>query len=397
MILKRVLLFYPPNKRSIAIETLCKTIREAGHELIVLTLTEKGAFHDALEKTGIPTYAHYLERKRSSTYFVNQARYLIRFCKRHKIDVVWSHLQEGNMIAVMAQPFLNAQVVTFRHHAESAFYAEFGEQLGMRRNKGEILFDKIINRVAKKIIVPSSGVWYGMEKYEKCNMNKVILLPYIYDFSSYSNPDQERVVSLRRQYSCNLLLIMVSRLIPSKQHMPVFEVLNKLIKEGMSIKMIVMDDGDLRPQLETFIETNGLKDHIAMVGFKEDFVNYMAASDMLIHPSVTEASNNVVKEMGLLEKAVAVCRNVGDFSDYISEDRNGYFLESADLSRTIEKVIRDAYRHPEKTKALGHELKTDVLKHFGDSAENKERVLDLLNDQTTQQTAVKAHRDNTMN
>src|SRR5215471_8366974 len=154
---KRVLLYYPPNKRSIAIETLCNTIKEAGHELIVLTLTEKGAFHHEVEKKGIKTYSHKLERKVSSKYFVSHARYLIRFCKRHRIDTVWSQLQEGNIIAVIAQPFLKAQLITFRHHAESAFYAEFGEKLGLQRSRREVFLDKIINRLAKTIVVPSSG------------------------------------------------------------------------------------------------------------------------------------------------------------------------------------------------------------------------------------------------
>jgi glycosyltransferase involved in cell wall biosynthesis len=217
-----------------------------------------------------------------------------------------------------------------------------------------------------------------MEKYEGCNMDKVILLPYIYDFSSYQLPDVTKVAQLRKEFTCKLLLIMVSRMVPSKQHRPVFEVMNKLVKEGLSVKMIVMDDGDLRGELETYISDHALSTHIAMVGFKEDFVNYMAASDMLIHPSVTEASNNVVKEMGLLEKGVAVCRNVGDFSDYISDDRNGYFLESDNLLYTIEACIRDAYNDPEKLKRFGHELKRDVMRNFSDSAENRQRVLQLL-------------------
>ena len=379
MMSKRVLLYYPPNKRSVAIETLCNTVRQAGHELLVLTLTERGPFHEEVEKKGIRTYTHYLERKLSPKYFISQARYLIRFCKQHKIDVVWSHLQEGNIIGVIAQPFLKAKLIAFRHHAESAFYAEFGKQLGMKRNKREAFLDKIINKLAKTIIVPSSGVWHCMEKYENCKMNKVILLPYIYDFSAYAKPDENKVAALRNQYSCDLLLIMVSRLVPSKQHKPVFEVIKKLTGEGLSIKMIVMDDGDLRPQLETFIEKNKLEDHIAMVGFKDDFINYMAASDMLMHPSVTEASNNVVKEMGLLEKAVAVCRHVGDFSDYIADDGNGYFLESDNLLHTIEMSVRDAYNNPGKLKRFGQELRQDVLKHFSDSMENRERVLQLLN------------------
>lgn len=378
MSVKKILLYYPPNKRSVAIETLCRVVQEAGHELIVFTLTERGSFHDAIEKIGIKTYTHVLERKRSSVYFVNHARFLVDFCKQHNIDIVWSHLQEGNIIAVMAQSFMKAKVVTFRHHAESAFYAEYGEKMGMKRNKGEAFLDKIINRLAKKIVVPSSGVWYGMEKYEKCNMDKVTLVPYIYDFSSYQQPDPVKVTSVRQQYACKLLLIMVSRLIASKQHMPVFEVVKKLVDEGLSIKMIVMDDGALRGELEAFIKNNNLENHIFMIGFKDDFVNYMDASDLLIHPSVTEASNNVVKEMGLMQKGVAVCSHVGDFDDYIEENRNGYFLENHQLSSTIEIVIRDAYANPVKLRTMGEELRKDVFRRFSDTTENKERLLKLL-------------------
>jgi glycosyltransferase involved in cell wall biosynthesis len=376
---KKILLYYPPNKRSVAIETLCNAVIEAGHELIVLTLTERGPFHETIEKKGIKTYTHILERKLSSKYFISQARYLVRFCKQNRVDIIWSHLQEGNIIAVLAQPFLKAKLITFRHHAESAFYAEFGEKLGMQRSKREAFLDKIINRLAKTIVVPSSGVWYCLEKYEKCKMEKVILLPYIYDFSAYQKPDQEKISTLRNQYSCKLLLIMVSRMVASKQHKPVFEIVNKLVKEGLSVKMIVMDDGDLRTELEAYIEKNELQDHIDMVGFREDFVNYMTTADLLIHPSVTEASNNVVKEMGLLEKGVAVCRNVGDFSDYIVEDRNGFFLENSNLQLSIESAIRDAYNNPDKLKRFGQALKRDVIRHFSDSMENKQRILQLLN------------------
>ncbi len=377
----KVLLFYPPNQRSVAIETLCRAIQDSGHEMIALTITAKGPLHDKLESYGIKTFIVPQQYNRRWKYlrFFKQSGFLIRFCRENNIDEVWSHLQEGNIIAVMAQRSLKAKVVMFRHHAESAFYAEFGKKLGMKRSKGEIVLDKIINKFAKTIVVPSSGVWYGMEKYEGCNMKKVKLLPYIYDFSTYQKPVAEEVKALRGKYPCQLMLIMVSRMVASKQHKIVFEIVRKLIAEGSSIKMIVMDDGPLRPELEQFITVNRLNDHIIMTGFRKDFVNYMAASDLLIHPSVTEASNNVVKELALMEKAVAVCRNVGDFSDYIEDDRNGYFLESGDLERTIESSIRDAYDHPEKLKRFGIELKKDVLLRFDDSPQNRQRFLDLLN------------------
>jgi glycosyltransferase involved in cell wall biosynthesis len=181
---------------------------------------------------------------------------------------------------LFAQPFLKARVTVFRHHAESAFYAEMGQQFGMSRNKNEIRVDKLINRLAKKIVIPSSGVWQSMEKYEGCDMSKVRLIPYIYDFTTYQQPDPEKVKAMRDQYSCNLLLIIVSRMVAAKQHMTVFEIVKKLVDEGLSVKMIVMDDGPLRPALEEFINKNGLCDDIIHDRFREDFVNYMAAADL---------------------------------------------------------------------------------------------------------------------
>lgn len=376
----KVLIFYPPNKRSVAIETLCRAVYESGHELLVLTLTPKGPFHEILEQYGIKTFSVPQKNGRSWKYlkFFKQSRFVTRFCRQNNIDTIWSHLQEGNIIAMMAQPSLKAKVVMFRHHAESAFYAEFGKKMNLKRSRGEVILDKIINRFGKTIVVPSSGVWYGMEKYERCKMSKVKLIPYIYDFSTYQKPRAEKIRSLKDKYPCSLMLIMVSRMVPSKQHGLVFKIVNKLVKEGLSIKMIVMDDGPLRPELEQFIIDNALTDHIILTGFREDFVNYMAAADLLIHPSVTEASNNVVKELALLEKAVAVCRHVGDFSDYIEDERNGYFLERNDLEKTIETVIRDGYAHPEKLKKFGAELKKDVLREFSDSLANRQRFLELL-------------------
>jgi glycosyltransferase involved in cell wall biosynthesis len=268
--------------------------------------------------------------------------------------------------------------VAFRHHAESAFYAEYGAQFGMQRNRNEVRFDKIINRLAKTIVIPSSGVWYGMEKYEKCDMKKVKLLPYIYDFSTYQQPDKEKVQLLKYEYDCRLRLIMVSRMVPTKQHLPVFQLVKKLVDEGLSIKMIVMDDGPLRPELEAFIAANNLSGIIAMVGFRNDFINYMAAADLLIHPSLTEASNNVVKELALLEKGVAVCKDVGDFNDYIKDDENGFMIDRGNLVSSLEDIIRKAYAGKEQLEVMGKLLKKDVLDLFDYSQKNRKRFIDLI-------------------
>lgn len=333
----------------------------------------------ALEKEGIETLTFVVPRRPSWKFFYKHIINLKSICKRKKIDFVWCHLQEAIFPALLAQRFIKAKVIAFRHHAESAFYTEMGEKFGMRRNSNEVKLDKWINRMAKSMIVPSSGVWVSMEKYEGADMRKVKLIPYIYDFSKYQQPDLEAVNQLRRELNCHVVLIMVSRMIESKQHLPVFEVVNELIKEGLSIKMIVMDDGPLRPKLEKFVSDHQLESQIIFTGFRQDFINYMAAADLLIHPSLTEASNNVAKEMALLEKGVAVCKEVGDFNEYIVPGKNGFFLDRYNLKASIEEAIRNAYKNPEQLKMMGKVLRQDVVKLFSDTKENRQRYLDLLN------------------
>lgn len=376
--MKRILLYYPPNRRSVPTETVCRAIEAEGHKMLVLTLTERGDIHEALEKIGIETFVSVVPRRPGWLYFLKQARYLVAFCKKHKIDAVWSQLQEANLICILAQKFMKAKVISFRHHAESAFYAEYGEQFKMTRNTNEARADKIINRFARKIVILSSAVWHGMEKYEGCNMKKVVICPFIYDFTMGGKPDETMVRKIRSDLACQLLLIMVSRLIETKQHLPVFEIVNQLIREGKSIKMIVMDDGPLRPQLEAFIKEHSLEKHIILEGYRNNIVDYYAASDMLIHPSLTEASNNVVKEIGYLGKAVAVCEGVGDFSDYIQDGVNGYLMYRSHLRPDIEKTLRHAYDHPEQLSGMGEKLRHDVIRLFGDSNGNRQRFLQLI-------------------
>jgi glycosyltransferase involved in cell wall biosynthesis len=227
-------------------------------------------------------------------------------------------------------------------------------------------------------VVLSKHVLRSILAYERGNANRIVVCPLIYDFSKYGSPDMKMVEHIKNETPCHLRIIMVSRMIESKQHLPVFDAVNKMIKEGFSIKMIVMDDGPLKPVLVDFVAQNKIEESVRMPGFCDDIINYMAAADLLMHPSVTEASNNVVKEMGFLEKAVAVCDGVGDFNDYITDLESGYLLQRKSLRKSIEEVLHHAYNNKPFLNNMGISLKRNVVNLFSDKAENKKRFLSLV-------------------
>lgn len=356
---KKILFYYPSNNRTVALETLLIQLRNYGYEIVILTTCTKGDFHYYMESLNFPTHTNHIETK-GIRYYIRQIHFLISFCRKQEINFVFSHLQHVNFIAVLTQYFIKVKVVVFRHHFR--FIDTTDKEISASKN--EVFFDRVINKLAQTIIVPSTGVYEGIKTTEKISINKLQIIPYLYDFSKYQTPKDIEVEKIRAQYSCKLRLIMVSRLIKLKRHYVVFPVIKNLILEGYDIKLLVLDEGPEKENLTAYINQNKLADYIFMLGYKKDFVNYMAAADLLIQPSLTDASNSVAKEMALFKKAIAVSKDVGDYSDYVRDNINGYLLPTSNTSAHLKETIIDAYNNSDKLITMGENLKKDVFLKF---------------------------------
>lgn len=367
--MKRILFYYPSNKRSIQIETTLIALKKNGNEIILLTTCKKGVLHQELEKNGIKTFEKSSKFTFPLFYYINQVISLVSFSKKNKVDIVFANLQHANFIAVISQFFMKAKIICFRHHFKFN-QGDFG--IPLQINKTEILFDKVINRLAKSIVVPSTGVYNGIKEFEKVNISKLKIIPYMYDFSKYGEPDDLMVQEIKAKFKAKLRIIMVSRLIPFKRHMLVLPLFEKLIREGLDIQILILDEGSEKENIEHYIIANNLDHRIHLIGFTSMFLEYMNAADLLIQPSITEASNNVVKEIGLMKKPVVVCAGVGDFDDYIIDDFNGYLADKANPNTKFESIIRYLYINPEKGLLIGENLRKTILSKFG----NNEQVLD---------------------
>lgn len=362
---KKILFYYYPNNRSVATETLCSEINKMGYELIVLTQTPEADLHKELKKLGVAYYTKEYKYRFSLLNYFFHFFYLVRFCRKHKINVVWSHLNQCHLPAVYAQYFIKARVVIFRHH----FHASIKINGFASVNKNELKADQIISKRAKEIVVPSLEVYNGMVNYEKVPAEKISIIPYIYDFSKYNTPDPGEVEKIKNQYKSSLLIVTASRMIKMKRHDLVLPVFDTLIKEGYDIKVLLLDDGEEREKLENFIRERKLEDKIFFLGFRSNIIDYLSAADLLIHPSYTEASSSLVKEFGLMKKPVIVCTGVGDFDQYIFNNENGFVVKPPEEAKEFETYIKWVYANKSAADEMGKKLHGSVLKIFSPTPE----------------------------
>jgi glycosyltransferase involved in cell wall biosynthesis len=232
--------------------------------------------------------------------------------------------------------------------------------------------------LSQKIIVPSKGVYKGIKEFEKVKLTKLKIIPYLYDFSKYASPNLNHVNQLKEKYKSKLLIVMVARLIPFKRHLLMLPVYKKLIEEGLDIKVLILDEGPYKNKIASYITEHNLEHHIFLIGFTTHFLEYMKSSDILIHPSLTEASNNVVKEIGLMSKAVAVCEGVGDFDDYIIDNKNGYLMSIEKPEKDAERILREVYQNKKKRIEIGKNLHETILSTFGNNDSALKMYEDLI-------------------
>jgi glycosyltransferase involved in cell wall biosynthesis len=131
----------------------------------------------------------------------------------------------------------------------------------------------------------------------------------------------------------------------------------------------------MREELEETIRRYELSSDVFLTGHVSNVLDYLAAGDVVIHPSVLESSCVVVKEAGLVSKPVIVCRNIGDFDDYIRDEWNGFVV---DQNAFVEQSVKILSRFdPQVGRKLGENLRSEVLKNF-DIEKTISRYIDLI-------------------
>ena len=363
-----ILFYYPSNKRTISIESVIIGFKKQGHQVMLLTQSEDGELHEELIENKIPTYNYVIKKNNAFLYYFKHLIFLSKFCRTNDIDIVYSHLQQANIISVFAQYFCRAKFLICRHHSSVS---------GSDKNFNQSLFDRLINRFSKTIIVPSKMVYKQVNGTEGVKGNKIKLINYGYDFSKYPSPNLIEVEKIKNEFKAKLLLVKIARLVPGKRYDILFSIINKLVREGMDIKLLVISGGPLLQELEEYINVNHLENNIYLLGERSNVIDYLCASDVVPLLSESEASNSVIKEAGLVSKCVIVCKGVGDFEDYIVDGDSGFLIDKENPTSDLLKHLSDVYSHKVDIKRLGEKLHKSVLENF--SIENVIEKYYILN------------------
>jgi len=135
------------------------------------------------------------------------------------------------------------------------------------------------------------------------------------------------------------LLVHVSNFRPVKRPVDCVEILARVLKKGISTRLIMVGDGSERTNVEHRARCLGVYDKCVFVGKQPNIVDYLSAADVLLLPSEQESFGLAALEAMACEVPVIASR-VGGIPEVVTDGETGFLSEMGD----VEKMAEDAAR-----------------------------------------------------
>lgn len=359
------ILFYTTvNFRCRDIESLGEKFIAEGHRVFLLSLCPEGPLHESARKLGFDVTALNASKGDSLWGILRRVNDLIKFTRRNNIQVCFSHLEPTNFIVILAQYFVGTKFIIYRHHLQTARLYGFDRSLSYR----------LTYKLARKIVCVSRQAKQYMIEKEHVSSKRIRHIDLGYNFSLYSTPDSESVDALRKKYAKGILLICAGRLVKYKRPGAALELVKKLTEKNIACSIIYVGIGEEEADLRADSHKYGIEDRVSILGYTDKILDYFAAADMLVHPSVDESSCVVVKEAALVGLPVVVCEGVGDFDDYMMDRRNGIVVSKDNFVEEAAVVVREYAADPKPFRQMASNLRREIVARF-----NIDNVIDQYN------------------
>lgn len=160
------------------------------------------------------------------------------------------------------------------------------------------------------------------------------------------------------------LVVIPGRLHPTKGHVFFIESLFDYIRKHKAENLGVMflGGGPLKNELEEKLLQYDIKNNIKITGIikNELLLSYLAFSDLVVIPSISEGFGNVAIE-ALMQGSTILTSNAGGLPEIINDKKNGFLFKSLNNNDLKQKFTN---LHQNKINLNSADLKSDFLNRF---------------------------------
>ncbi len=294
----------------------------------VAALTRLGPLESDLREAGIPVTL--IGKKLKADPFA-LAR-LARFMKDRKFDVVQTWIFAANTYGRIAAHRAKVPVVVVAEMAVDVW-----------KGRSQLAVDRFLARWTDRVVGNSNAVSEFYRDHAGVPVEKLAVIPS--GIGDEEPPEIDRA-EVRRSLGISPeapVILFVGRLAPQKAVHDLILAVDILQHVRPDLRTLIAGDGPLRDRLEDQARAFGLRASVRFLGHREDVPNLIAASDLLVLPSLYEGLPNVVLEAMRFRKPVVATAAPGTI-EVVADNETGLIVPMKNptaLAKAIRHVIED--------------------------------------------------------
>ncbi len=162
----------------------------------------------------------------------------------------------------------------------------------------------------------------------------------------------------------NFTILFVGRLTEVKGVRYLLEAAAQLRKKTSAFNVLIVGDGPLREEFNTYIHDQGLEENISIVGWVDGsrLNEYYALADVFVGPSLSEPQGIVFIE-ALASGTPVIATKVGGIVDIVSDGETG-ILVTPGSAEAIADALGHLIDNPSIVQSFGLRARESVIKRF---------------------------------
>ncbi len=288
--------------------------------------------------------------------YLLEASLLAQLIRHTGVQHIHDHIGENSGTVAMLASVLAGVSYSMTVHGPSMFYAP--ERWGLGTKIKHAAFVACISEFCRSQCMAFSAVddWDRL-KIVRCGV------------------DERFLAETPAAVSPTNRLVCVGRLSQEKGHVPLIRAVAKLVKEGVSLQLILVGDGPMRPLIERLIREHSLGSHVTITGWRNsaEVREEILQARALVVPSFAEGLPVVIMEALALGRPV-VSTSIAGIPELVQPGVDGWLVPAGSVA-ALADALRSALQTPvERLTEMGLAGRRQVLEMHDARCEAKKLV-----------------------
>lgn len=272
----------------------------------------------------------YLETKNRQLNRLLRLLFVIFEVLKFMPNVIITHLPKAGLLGNLLALVSGRNNIYFRHYLDEHH----------KQNKRSLrILDKIVNNTAKSIVTMSNQTKQWLINEEGVNPKKITVIHQALDYEGIK-VNVVNVEQIRLKYvgtnGTKILILCVSRFIEAKGQKTLVDALIKMRLSGLDPVGLFIGAGE-SIWLQRYIIEKNCQEFCFIEGFKANSLDYIAATDIVAHPSEVDSFSQLVMESKALGRAI-VASDSGSVRDQIQDEIDGYIVKKRNSEELADRL-----------------------------------------------------------